>query len=157
MEVKSSAEYTLARDMITSARFAALATLDDSGAPFASFVLIAPGPDNSPLLLLSRLALHTRNLCRDPRASLLITREPPADAAPAATVRISLKGRAVGDDNPAGKRLFLASHPDAACYADFDDFGFYRFEVESGHLVGGFGQIVTLSRSELGQGPGTGS
>ena len=51
----------------------ALATLDrETGHPYASLVLVATEPDGAPILLLSRLALHTRNLERDPRASLLL-------------------------------------------------------------------------------------
>ena len=144
-------EVGLARALIASTRSAALATLDGSGAPFASFGVVAPGPDNAPFLLLSRLALHTRNLQSDPRASLLMVATG-ADEASAATVRLTITGRAVGDDNPEGRRLFLACHPEAAGYAEFKDFGFYRFDVEAGHLVAGFGRIRTLDRFELGQG-----
>jgi putative heme iron utilization protein len=150
MSGKGPAEVSLARALISSTRSAALATLDQGGAPFASFVLVAPGPDNAPFLLLSRLALHTRNLQRDPRASLLMVGTHP-DEASAATIRLTLTGRVVGDDNPEGRRLFLAGHPEAARYADFSDFGFYRFDVEAGHLVAGFGRITSLDRCDLGQ------
>ena len=150
MPGEEPAEVGLARALITSTRSAALATLDRGGGPFASFVLVAPGPDNVPFLLLSRLALHTRNLQSDPRASLLMVGTSP-DEASAATLRLTLTGRVVGDDNPEGSRLFLAAHPEAARYADFTDFGFYRFDVEAGHLVAGFGRITSLDRSELGQ------
>ena len=55
---------------------AALASLKPDGQPFASYVVTAPDVDGSPLMLLSRLAEHTRNLEGDPRASLLFVREP---------------------------------------------------------------------------------
>ena len=42
------------------------------GHPYASLVLVATEPDGTPLFLISRLALHTRNLEQDARASLLI-------------------------------------------------------------------------------------
>ena len=62
-----------ARRLMRSALTGSLATLEgDSGHPYASLVLIATAPDASPIFLISRLALHTRNLARDPRASLLL-------------------------------------------------------------------------------------
>lgn len=149
MAGEEPADVELARALMASTRSAALASLDRGGAPFASFVLVAPGPDNAPFLLLSRLALHTRNLQRDPRASLLMVGTSPE--ASAATLRLTLTGRVVGDDNPEGRRLFLAAHPEAARYADFTDFGFNRFDVEAGHLVAGFGRIRSLDRFELVQ------
>src|SRR5438128_1072480 len=67
----------LARSLLTAGGSAALATLTPDGGPFASYVVTAPAADGSPLMLLSRLAEHTKNLDRDPRASLLLVREPP--------------------------------------------------------------------------------
>jgi putative heme iron utilization protein len=142
-------DLSVARALLAETRSAALATLDSAGAPFASYVQVAPGPDNSPVLLLSRLALHTRNLMRDPRASLLLVRQPPLAVRAAAAERLTLSGRVVGDDNPDARRMFLARHPEASGYADFGDFGFYRLEIEAGHLVAGFGRIATLSPAEL--------
>ena len=47
------------------------------------------------------------------------------------------------------KARFLARHPDAALYAGFKDFGFYRIAVERAHLVGGFGKIRWIEAAEL--------
>ncbi|TAN67708.1 MAG: pyridoxamine 5'-phosphate oxidase family protein, partial [Magnetospirillum sp.] len=52
-------------------RKAALATSLD-GRPYVSLVTVAFDHDLSPVLLLSRLADHTRNLLADPRAALLL-------------------------------------------------------------------------------------
>ena len=128
---------------------ATLATLAPSGAPFASYAVAAPAADGAPLMLLSRLAEHTKNLERDPRASLLFVREPSPGEEAMTAARLTLSGRCAKESNPDARRLYLARHPDAARYADFSDFSLYRFEVESGHLVAGFGRIVSLSRAEL--------
>ena len=62
-----------AKSLLRTARAAALATLaQPSGHPFASLVNVATAPDGSPILLLSRLAAHTRHLDTDPRLSLLL-------------------------------------------------------------------------------------
>ena len=139
----------LARSLFAAGGPAALATLTPSGTPFASYVVTAPAADGSPLMLLSRLAEHTKNLEHDPRASLLFVREPlPGDEAMTA-MRLTLTGRCNKDADPKSRELYLARHPDAARYADFSDFSLYRFEIEQGHLVAGFGRIVGLTREEL--------
>lgn len=149
MTAGKSPEAALARDLMRSSETAALATLDNDGAPFASHVIAAPAADGSPLLLLSRLALHSRHLARDPRASLLFVRAPAPDSERMTAARLTLGGRVLKDDNPSHAQEFLARHPDAARYAGFADFSFYRFEVGCGHLVAGFGRIVSLIPAEL--------
>ena len=47
------------------------------------------------------------------------------------------------------RRRFLARHPEAAFYADFPDFAFFRLAVDGAHYIGGFGRIFDLSPSEL--------
>jgi putative heme iron utilization protein len=143
---------TLARGLVAEARSAALATLDESGAPFASYVTVAPAADGSPLLLLSRLALHTQNLTRDPRASLLFVREPQPGEESMTAARLTVSGRMIGETAPDCRQRFLARHPDAIRYADFPDFSLYRLYVAGGHLVAGFGRIVALSRKDLVEG-----
>ena len=131
---------------------ATLATLARGGGPFASYVLTAPDADGSPLMLLSRLAVHTQNLENDARASLLFVREAGVEAM--AAERLTLTGRCAKHEDPAARRLFLSRHPDAARYADFADFSLYRFDIEAGHLVAGFGRIVGLTREALIGGAG---
>jgi len=139
----------LAGGLIRAGGAAALGTLGADGTPFASYVITAPGADGSPITLLSRLARHTENLERDPRASLLYVREPEAGAESMTALRVSLTGRCVKDEDPESRRHFLARHPDAARYAGFADFAFYRFEITAGHMVAGFGRIVDLTPEEM--------
>lgn len=139
----------LARGLMAVGGPAALATLDGSGAPFASHVVVGPAADGTPLMLLSRLAVHSQNLERDARASLLLVREPPAGDEALTAVRLSLTGRCLPAADENLRRRFLEQRPEAARYAGFADFNLYRFEVEAGHLVAGFGRIVGLTRSEL--------
>jgi putative heme iron utilization protein len=139
----------IARELMGSGGPASLATLDERGSPFASYVVTAPAADLSPLLLLSRLAVHSRNLERDPRASLLFVREPDAGSESMTAVRLTLTGRAMRDADPELLRLYGARHPDSQRYSGFGDFSIYRFEMEAGHLVAGFGRIVSLSPAEI--------
>lgn len=138
-----------ARRVLRLAATAALATLDAGGAPFASLVTVATTAAGEPILLLSDLAVHTRNLARDRRASLLLVAPGGEGGDPLAGARLTLTGRAAPDADPDLRRRFLARHEEAAGYADFRDFAFYRLSVEGGHLVAGFGRIVGLSRKEM--------
>src|SRR5205809_655584 len=60
----------LARKLLMTGGAATLATLGPGGEPFASYVVTAPTADGAPLMLLSRLAEHTKNIDRDPRAQV---------------------------------------------------------------------------------------
>ena len=106
-------------------------------------------------MLLSRLARHTRNLDADARGSLLF--EPVGVAAddPLAAARVTVIGRAMRID-PAdtvaitdARARFLARHPDAAGYAGFTDFGWFRLDIASAHFIGGFGRIIDITAADL--------
>ena len=138
-----------ARRILRLAATGALATLDAGGAPFASLVTTATTAAGEPILLLSRLAMHTKNLGRDPRASLLLIAPRGEGGDPLAGARLSVSGEVVGDDSPATRRRFLARHEEAAAYAGFADFAFYRLAVREAHLVAGFGRIVDITAADL--------
>ena len=138
----------LAQSLLRTTRAGALATLEAAtDGPFASLVSVATDMDGSPLLLVSRLAGHTTNLDRDPRASLLLAAGGKGD--PLAHPRLTLIGRVVVTDEERARRRFLARHPKAALYADFPDFTFRRLVVEAGHLNGGFARAAQLSPAEV--------
>jgi putative heme iron utilization protein len=122
----------------------------DDGAvwPYASLVLVAVDHDLAPILLLSDLAEHTRAIAADSRVSLLFDGTAGLDQ-PLTGPRVSLLGRAARTDDGRLKRRFLAHHPDAAMYAGFNDFHFYRVAPERAHLVGGFGKIRWFAMAEL--------
>ena len=137
----------LARSLLRRSRQGALATLAaKTGSPYCSLVNVASHPDGSPLLLISRLALHTQNILADDRVSLMLDERAPGD--PLQGARIMLSGRAIAapvDDKPLQRRRYLAAHPSAEMFVDFKDFGFYGISLDSIHLVAGFGRIVDLS------------
>jgi hypothetical protein len=138
----------LAKRLLRSIRSGALATLDRAqGFPFASLVTVATDLDGSPLLLLSRLAAHTLNLERDPRASILLSQGGKGD--PLAHPRLTVIGTAAPAGEPRVRERFLARHPKAALYAGFADFAFWRLAVDSAHLNGGFARAMALTGAEL--------
>jgi heme iron utilization protein len=137
----------LARRLVRSTGHATLATSLD-GWPYASLVAAACAPDATPILLLSDLARHTKNLAADPRVSLLFA-EPGAPSDPLAAARLSLLGRAARCDDPALAARFAARHPGSGDYAAFADFRLYRVVIERGHLVAGFGRISSVAGDAL--------
>lgn len=134
----------LARRLLRGVGTASLATLDpQSGYPLTTLVNIAALPDGSPLLYLSGLALHTRNLRADPRACLLIAASGKGD--PLAHPRLSVVGRSVKEESVAARERFLARHPKAALYVSLPDFAMWRFNIEACHLNGGFARARQLT------------
>src|SRR5581483_5762903 len=113
-----------------------------SGDPYCSLVNVATAADGSPLLLISKLAVHTRNIMADPRCSLMIDERKQGD--PLQGGRVMLMGTAVKTDDPAVRRRYLARQPEAELFAGFADFAFYEMKLKGAHLVAGFGRIVDL-------------
>lgn len=139
-----------ARAVARACRTASLATTmagpneaKSGGQPYASLVLVAFDHDATPILLISRLAEHTKNLIGNDRVSLLCDGTA-GFAEPLTGPRVTLLGRATKTEEPRHRARFLARHPSAEMYAGFGDFAFYRLAIERAHIVAGFGRIHWL-------------
>ena len=141
----------LARSLLRRSRQGALATLmAGSGDPYCSLVNVASHPDGTPLLLISRLAVHTKNLLADTRASLMLDER--AEGDPLEGSRIMLSGRAeevTSPDLEVVRRRYLNAHPSAGAFVDFKDFSFFRIRPTGTHLVAGFGRILDLKPQQF--------
>jgi heme iron utilization protein len=136
-----------ARQLVRAATTATLSTLSapSNGSapyPFGSLVATATDARGIPLLLLSSLAEHSKNLAACPRASLLFTQ--PDAAEPLASPRVTLLGEVApvrGQDVPRVRDAYLARHPNASAWASFKDFAFYEMTIAEVRLVAGFGKM----------------
>jgi len=141
----------VARSLLRRSRQGALATLmAGSGDPYCSLVNVASHADGSPILLVSRLALHTRNILGDSRVSLMLDER--AEGDPLEGSRIMLAGRAEEastDDLEILRRRYLNAHPSAEAFVSFKDFSFFRIRPGGVHLVAGFGRIVDLKPEQF--------
>jgi putative heme iron utilization protein len=141
----------LARSLLRRSRQGALATLmAGSGDPYCSLVNVASHADASPILLISRLALHTKNILADNRVSLMLDERAAGD--PLEGARIMLAGRAeeaTGDLAGVLRRRYLNAHPSAEAFVDFADFSFFRIVPSGAHLVAGFGRIIDLAPEQF--------
>jgi hypothetical protein len=143
----------LAKSLLRATRAGTLATLDrNSGYPFASLVNVATDVDGAPLILVSRLATHTANLECDGRSSLLLAETGKGDAL--AHPRLTVLGTFApverdSADDARIRRRFLSRHPKSDLYAGFGDFVFWRMDVVSAHLNGGFARAADLTAANV--------
>jgi putative heme iron utilization protein len=147
-EADTTPGITIRRLMREASRAALGTLLAPTGEPYVSLAMVAVDHAAAPLLLLSDLADHTRNIAADPRVSLLFDGTA-GMATPLAGARASVQGRA---ERVADERLrarYVARHADAAMYAGFKDFHLYRVAVERVHLVAGFGRIQWVPATEV--------
>ncbi|MAG98218.1 MAG: heme iron utilization protein [Rhodospirillaceae bacterium] len=140
----------LARRLLRGAATASLATWlpKDAGTPYVSLSTVACDLDATPLLLMSDLAEHSRNVAADSRASLLFC-DSGQRQDPLAGPRLTAMGRLVRSFDARQRRRFLARHPAAARYADFGDFALYRLDLKEAHLVAGFGKVAWFDADAL--------
>src|SRR5512144_2453395 len=122
-----------ARSLAQTRRFGVLATNSKRmpGYPFASVTPYAVDGEGRPIILISGLAVHTKNLIEDPKASLLIF-EPEAEQDPLTSGRMNLMGEVhpVPEAEIAEARaLYVEQHPDSEQWLDFGDFALYRLSI----------------------------
>jgi putative heme iron utilization protein len=110
------------------------------GYPYGSLTPFALSARGAPLLLLSGLAAHTKNLLADPRACLFVGDRSAAED-PLAGARVSLLGRAVRADDADGRARYVARHPRAEAYFQLRDFALWELIVEEARLISGFGSM----------------
>src|SRR5258705_2940478 len=141
----------LTRSLLRRSRQGALATLmAGNGDPYCSLVNVATHADGSPILLISRLAVHTKNILADSRVSLMLDER--AEGDPLEGSRVMLAGRAEQagrDELPGLRRRYLQAHPSAETFVNFNDFSFFRIRPSGAHLVAGFGRIVDLKPEQF--------
>jgi putative heme iron utilization protein len=137
-----------AKKLLREGRSGALGTLmPGSGDPYCSLVNVATAADGAPLLLISRLAVHTKNVLADARVSLMIDERKEGD--PLQGARVMLMGTAAATQDPDARRRYLDRQPEAEMFAGFADFAFYRVALKAAHLVAGFGRIVDLKPQDI--------
>jgi heme iron utilization protein len=140
----------LARRLLRQRHFGVLSThsVDVPGFPFGSitpYVLDAAG---HPLILISTLAQHTKNIKADPRVCMTVWEE--TDQDPQSVGRLTWMGEAkiVEDVEPA-KARYLAYMPSAAGHFQMHDFALYRLELTRARYIGGFGAIFWVDREKM--------
>jgi len=137
---------TFARQRHREQRHATLGTVSTAlpGYPYSSAVPYVLDHFARPVILVSRLAEHTRNLAADPRVSLFVHEES-ADVQSGG--RVTLMGKAACIAEPdAGAARYVRYFPHAQEYRERLDFDYYRIEPVSLRVVAGFAKAHWISR-----------
>ena len=138
-----------ARTIAASTNTATLASLTATGDPWASYVTYGL-LDGAPVLCVSQMAEHGRNLAGDPRASIAIV-APATDSDPLAGARITLAGvveHPTGDELAAARAAHIAAVPAAKYYVDYSDFTLWVLRVDRVRWVGGYGRMDSASGAD---------
>ena len=141
----------MARSLLRRSRQGALATLmAGSGDPYCSLVNVASHADGAPILLISRLAVHTRNILGDSRVSLMLDERAGGDPLEGARIMLAARAEeASASDLEILRRRYLSAHPSAEVFVNFQDFSFFLIRPSGMHLVAGFGRIVDLTPAQF--------
>ena len=134
-----------ARELVAGQNVGMLAT-SSTGHPWGSVVAYGVLDDGSPVLLVSRMAEHGRNLLAEPRASLVVT-DRSASEDPLACPRVTLAGyvrQPSGDEAERALEAFLAAVPHSSEYASFADFTLWVLRVERVRWVGGYARMESI-------------
>lgn len=134
-----------ARTIVAGTNVASLASLTSSGDPWASVVtygLIG----GVPVLCLSDLALHGRNLAGDQRGSLAVAAPVPEGKDPSDSGRVTLAGtfaEPTGDEAVVAQAAYNDAVASAEVFTSFGDFTFWVLRIEKVRWVGGFGRMAS--------------
>ncbi|SAK51379.1 pyridoxamine 5'-phosphate oxidase [Caballeronia pedi] len=120
------------------------------GFPYPTALPFALTVQHMPMLLISHLAEHTRNLHADARAGFLVAHV--AGGGVLEGQRLTMLGSfapANASESDDLARRYLRYHPDAARYLALGDFSFWVMSLERMRYIGGFGAMGWLGGDEL--------
>lgn len=140
---------TKARQLLAGAFSGVLSTqsLEFPGHPFGSVVPFMLDREGLPLLLLSHLSQHTKNIDADPHCGLTLIE------AGAGDVQQRCRLSAVGDTRPVEGETdverYFDYYPQSRMYHEELGFRFYRFRPERFHWNGGFATARWFSTARI--------
>ena len=132
--------------------------------PYSTYTLTAFDYDLSPILLLSNLSEHTKNILKNKRVSLMVCEEnklyeyfpqfknkfPGINYEdPMSRPRVTIIGEINKSNDKNLKQRFLMRHPASQLYANFSDMNIFKISIKSAHLIGGFAQVKWFSKNDL--------
>src|SRR3569832_1264571 len=131
------------KSLLRRSRQGALATLMvGSGDPYCSLANVASNPDGSPILLISRLAIHTKNLLADARVSLMLDERVEGATLEGARIMLSGHDEEIATDRENARQRYHIAHPFFDVFVDFMNFSFFRIRPAGTHLETKIGRIL---------------
>ena len=137
-----------ARNFLKSKTDGVLSTvsLELPGYPFGSVTPYALDNDCNPIILISGIAQHTKNINADSKVSLTIVS---GEDDVQANARLTFIGDASITEDEAAKEHYLRKFPQANKYFEAHDFYFYKIDLKRARYIEGFGKIWWLDPDEL--------
>ena len=133
-----------ARELLLQNSFGVLSTIsvDVPGYPFGSVTPYCVDYQCRPLIYISHIAQHTRNILKDPRVSLTAVENGDSDDVQArGRVTVIADARPLPDDEAGARARYFRYFPSSRQYNQTHDFAFFRLELVRVRFIGGFGQI----------------
>jgi putative heme iron utilization protein len=135
-----------ARRLLNHQSFGVLSThsVDVPGYPFGSIAPYTLNHNGEPIILISGIAQHTRNIKENNKVSLTVF-DPHADD-PQAASRLTWIGAAesIEPSDIESRDRYLRYFPSAESYFQTHDFSFYRVALRRARFIGGFGEIYWI-------------
>ncbi|QLF94914.1 HugZ family protein [Pseudomonas sp. ABC1] len=121
------------------------------GFPFGSAVPYCLDEQGWPLILISRIAQHTRNLLADPHCSLLVGERDADDVQAAGRLTLLAQAKKLEGEQAieAAARRYYRYFPESQNYHQAHDFDFWHLQPVRWRYIGGFGAIHWLDGVEL--------
>ena len=116
--------------------------------PFGSIIPYILDKKGKPVIFISSMALHTKNIKADARCSIMMHKIDKENVFN--TSRITFVGKIIkleGDQDEL-KKAYLEKYKEAEDFIDFEDFSFYRLEADKIYYIGGFGDIQWIELSD---------
>ncbi len=140
-----------ARRLLRRQRFGILSThsVEVEGYPFGSVTPYMVGADGQPVILISTLAQHTRNIRDNPKVSLTILDFRSEDPLKGGRLTWVSEAEAIPSSDEIVKQRYVSYFPDAKNYFKTHGFVFYRLRLHRARFIGGFGDILWLDSDEV--------
>lgn len=120
-------------------------SVDEVGYPFGSITPFSLTHDGSPVILISDLAQHTKNLKEDSKCSLTVYKQKSGNQQTSARVTLLADAKVISNEERemiAAK--YLAIFPEAKRYFEAHAFEFYKLVPRRIRFILGFGEIHWL-------------
>ena len=144
------------KGLIREGKIASLATMYSSMAtkgenyPYTSLVPYIVDKEGRPIVFISDLAMHTKNLKRNSKCSLMVSKINEDDIFNSARVTlIGTMEKVPEKEIEEIKKIYFEKYPVSKDLLDMWDFSFYRMEVEHIHYIGGFGDINWYQKDQI--------
>lgn len=143
---------TAARELLLNEYHGILSTQsqDIPGYPFGSVMPYCLDEDGQPVILVSRIAQHTRNIVENPKVSLIVSESGVNDVHKGGRLTWLGDAEKITDFATVAERYY-AFFPQSRDYHKTHNFDFYRINLVRARFIGGFGKIFWVKNELLKQ------